>query len=44
MLSAALELGYRDFDHLESDPDLDSLRETAGYQALLKLHGSDAVE
>lgn len=34
-LSQALELGFRDFEHLESDPDLDSLREHPKYQALL---------
>ncbi len=31
-LREALELGYHDFAHLESDPDLDSLRSLASYR------------
>ena len=38
-LLEAVELGYRDFDHLESDPDLDSLHEHPQFQALLRGHG-----
>jgi len=41
-LFEAVELGYRDFDHLESDPDLDSLHEHPLYQALLRGHGLES--
>jgi len=34
-LSEALDLGYDDLDHMESDPDLDSLRERPDFRALL---------
>ena len=40
-LIEAVELGYRDFDHLESDPDLESLHEHRLYQALLRGHGME---
>lgn len=42
-LGQAIELGYRDIDHLESDPDLDSLRDHPRYLELLRLHLSDDV-
>lgn len=35
-LSEALELGYRDFPHMEHDQDLDPLRELPEYQALIE--------
>jgi Flp pilus assembly protein TadD len=35
-LLEAVELGYNDFDHLESDPDLESLHEHSQFQALLR--------
>jgi Flp pilus assembly protein TadD len=38
-LSQALELGFRDFECLEFDPDLDSLREHPKYQALVRGQG-----
>ena len=38
MLQRAIELGYCDFDHIETDPDLDSLRELPDFQAILKPH------
>jgi adenylate cyclase len=38
-LLAAVELGYRDFEHLESDPDLESLHDHPRFQALLRGHG-----
>jgi tetratricopeptide (TPR) repeat protein len=38
-LSEAIELGYRDFEHLETDPDLDLLREHPQFQALLRGQG-----
>jgi adenylate cyclase len=41
-LLEAVELGYRDFAHLESDPDLDSLHEHPLYQALLRGHGMES--
>ena len=34
-LCAAMDLGYDDLDHMESDPDLDSLRERPDFRALL---------
>ena len=34
-LSAAIRLGYDDLAHMESDPDLDSLRERPEFRALL---------
>jgi len=39
VLADAIELGYRDFDHLESDPDLEALREHPQFQALLRGQG-----
>jgi tetratricopeptide (TPR) repeat protein len=36
MLTKALHLGYDDYDHLESDPDLDPLRELPEFLALLR--------
>lgn len=38
-LIAAIDLGYGDFDHLESDPDLESLHKHPQFQALLRGHG-----
>jgi Flp pilus assembly protein TadD len=38
-LLEAVDLGYRDFDHLESDPDLESLHHHPQFQALLRGHG-----
>ena len=35
-LRRAIELGYDDVGHLETDPDLDSLRDLAEYRALLR--------
>lgn len=39
-LSQALELGFRDFEHLEFDPDLESVREHPNYQALIRAAGT----
>ena len=36
----AFEVGYDDVVHLESDPDLESLRELPGYQDLLQAYGN----
>lgn len=36
----AFEVGYDDVVHLESDPDLESLRELPGYQDLLQTYGN----
>jgi tetratricopeptide (TPR) repeat protein len=38
-LRAALEQGYDDFEYLENDGDLDSLREDPAYVALLREYG-----
>jgi hypothetical protein len=38
-LQQAVELGYHDFDHLETDPDLESLHTHPQFQALLRGHG-----
>ena len=38
-LGRAIAYGYDDFDHLEIDPDLDTLRELPAYRDLLKQHG-----
>jgi predicted Zn-dependent protease len=38
-LRAALENGYDDFEFLESDNDLDSLRDDPAYRALLREYG-----
>jgi tetratricopeptide (TPR) repeat protein len=38
-LRKAIELGYEDRDHLESDSDLDNLRNDPEYQRLLHEHG-----
>jgi tetratricopeptide (TPR) repeat protein len=35
-LTQSLELGYRNFDHLAKDSDLDSIRDDPRYQTLLK--------
>jgi adenylate cyclase len=37
-LDRAIHCGYRDFGHLEVDPDLDSLRHLPAYRALLGRH------
>jgi tetratricopeptide (TPR) repeat protein len=38
-LREALEQGYDDFEYLENDGDLDSLREDPAYRALLREYG-----
>ncbi len=38
-LRQAIELGYGDFDYLEQDGDLDSLRDSADYRQLLEDYG-----
>jgi tetratricopeptide (TPR) repeat protein len=38
-LRAALEHGYDDFEYLENDGDLDSLREDPAYVALMREYG-----
>lgn len=35
-LRQAIELGYRDFDWMQQDPDLDVLKKLPGFQALLE--------
>jgi len=35
-LARALELGYSDLAHLDTDPDLDALRELPSFQAMLR--------
>ena len=40
-LSLAFELGYRDFEHVESDPDLEVVRNDPHFVALLKLYRVD---
>ncbi|MEA3369636.1 MAG: hypothetical protein U9Q24_04750 [Candidatus Ratteibacteria bacterium] len=37
-LSKALELGYRDFEHMKIDHDLDNIRGDGLFKALLKKH------
>jgi tetratricopeptide (TPR) repeat protein len=39
-LAQAIDYGYRDFGHLEVDPDLESLRQLPAYRALMKRFGS----
>ena len=39
VLDQALGLGYADLAHLETDPDLESVRELDGYQMVLAKHG-----
>jgi tetratricopeptide (TPR) repeat protein len=39
-LEQAIDFGYRDFGHLEVDPDLESLRHLPAYRALIKRHRS----
>ena len=34
-LGKAIDLGYNDIEHLESDSDLDGLRDEAGYEMLI---------
>lgn len=36
MLEKAVSLGYDDFEHIESDPDLDCLRNEPGYLAIIQ--------
>lgn len=36
VLERAIELGYRDFDYLERDPDLENVRRDARYRALIE--------
>lgn len=36
MLKAAIRLGYDDFGHIETDPDLDPLRDMPEFKALLR--------
>jgi tetratricopeptide (TPR) repeat protein len=38
-LAQAIDFGYRDFGHLEVDPDLESLRQLPAYRALMKRYG-----
>lgn len=38
-LVEAVDLGYRDFEHLECDPDLEPLHRHPQFQALLRGHG-----
>ncbi|MGE0609146.1 MAG: hypothetical protein AB7O62_18780 [Pirellulales bacterium] len=38
-LGLALECGYDDFDYLEADADLESVRQQPEYQQLLRQHG-----
>ena len=38
-LREAIELGYRDWEHLERDLDLVSVRKAPEYAALLRAHG-----
>lgn len=38
-LVRAIDHGYRDFGHLEVDPDLDGLRHLPAYRALMRRHG-----
>lgn len=40
-LVSAVELGFRDFEHLETDPDLAPLREHTQFQALLRGQASE---
>lgn len=40
-LQIAIEFGYRDFEHLEADPDLDSLRNHPRFVALLRSPGME---
>jgi tetratricopeptide (TPR) repeat protein len=35
-LERAVRLGYRDFDYLERDPDLDNVRRDGRYKAIIK--------
>jgi tetratricopeptide (TPR) repeat protein len=35
-LKQAVELGYRDFDWMEQDPDLEALKQHPGFQELLR--------
>jgi tetratricopeptide (TPR) repeat protein len=37
-LTRAIEHGYRDFSHLEVDPDLESLRHLPAYRSLVARH------
>jgi len=36
-LHAALRLGYRDFDWMQQDPDLDALKQHPEFQAMLEI-------
>ena len=38
-LGLALEFGYDDFGHLETDPDLDRLRKLPAYRKLMRQRG-----
>jgi tetratricopeptide (TPR) repeat protein len=38
-LERAIHYGYRDFGHLEVDPDLDGVRHLPAYRALMQRHG-----
>jgi hypothetical protein len=40
-LAKAIDLGYHDFAHIESDPDLDSIRELESYAALMRIAQSE---
>ena len=38
-LGRAIEFGYDDFEHLEIDPDLESLRKLPAYRKLMRQYG-----
>lgn len=40
-LARAIDLGYSDFAHIESDPDLDPIRDLETFAALLRVAQSD---
>jgi len=42
-LQRAMELGYRDFEHMEQDDDLRSVREDRRYMRLLRMFGVSPV-
>ena len=35
-LSRAISLGYRDFEHMQCDPDLDTVRKTEAFKKLME--------
>lgn len=38
-LETAVEKGFTDIEHLQSDPDLEGIRKTEGYRALVERLG-----